>query len=85
MLFRFGASFILIVSAIFFPWWLNLILLLIFIFSFHNFYEAVIGAILFDILRYQSETIWPAMLVTVGIILLVYLSEIVKQQIVFYH
>jgi hypothetical protein len=85
MLFRFAAAFILMVSALFFPWWLNLVLLLVFIFSFPNFYESAIGAFLFDVLRQQPETIWPAMSVTAGVILLVYLSELVKRRVVFYH
>ncbi|MFA5737125.1 MAG: hypothetical protein WC893_03145 [Candidatus Paceibacterota bacterium] len=85
MLLRLGATFVLIISILFFPWWLNFILFFVFVFSFSNFYEAAISAFLFDVLRHRPETIWLSLFTTLVVIMVVYLSGMVKKQIIFYH
>ena len=84
MLLRLGAILVLVVAILAFPWWLNFILFLLFIFIFRNFYEAAFCVLLFDILRYQPEATWPSLLLTISVIIVVYLSEMLKQRIVFY-
>lgn len=47
---RFLAVSVLLFSVWFFPWWLTLIFCLLFISYFKNFYEALIPALVFDLL-----------------------------------
>lgn len=85
MLLRIAATLVLIWAAVSFPWWLNLILALVFIFCFHNFYEATLAALIFDVLRSRPEmAAKPEFLYTAIVLLGVFVIELIKKRIVFY-
>ena len=53
---RISASFILLLSVLFMPWWISVILALVGIIYFHYFWEAVALAIVSDLLFGVPET-----------------------------
>ncbi|TRZ52653.1 hypothetical protein D4R99_02375 [bacterium] len=83
---RLVADFALLFSALFFPWWITLILIIIGAFFFENFYEAFFLGLFLDAL-YGTEAInfygFRLFFATIGLFL-VFFSSLLKKKVRFF-
>ncbi|MEX0933809.1 MAG: hypothetical protein WD003_00920 [Candidatus Paceibacterota bacterium] len=83
---RLIANAILFVSLLYLPWWLFLVLGIIFLFIFRSFYELVGWSLVVDLLYGTDTSLFfnTHFLMTQGALVLLVVSSIVKKYIRFY-
>ena len=85
-MFRIGANILLFVSIVLLPWWVALILGVIFLFTFSSFYEIILWALLGDLLYGTNIVSFYGVniFLSLGALFLFVVSKIAKDHIRFY-